>query len=637
MDPDVTTHATDNFSTAVLPFNLGIAYKSDFRTDDFNFAARADLYAPPFFQGPGFVGVKYLKSPVDPRTGREVGLSLFSNTLNAATGFPDPVGDRQLYRYLSGTASPAAGDNPCNIPNPKQSKLCFLWQDPADTRFYQSSGPFSLRPGESATIVVAYTHGAPVGVPGYTPGTVLRPGIPSRTPGVGSDTLRTIERIAGWISTPPDAIRPDGSIDETKVRVVRRSLLSNALVAQSIFNNKFLLPRPPEPPAFALVPGNNQVTIVWQPSATERTGDPYYTIASNPDPNNQLYDPNYRQKDVEGYRIYRATGLSGGFELIAQFDYKGTVMVDRTGQLDPNYVPEEGRPYTPVEHELRGRIVMYPDGARVRDAVTGSVVVLREEAIELEDTGVPFAFIDRGVKNGVTYRYIVTAFDVNSLKSGALSLDPAPCRSVRRPLALFGALFALPAAGRSQSTTELSVHHVQEPAAVVAVSHSLVPGRVGGHRRRDRDEASVAHPADHRDHRPSLLAAHPLVTAPDGRLELFLHLADLPVQLRHRPVHVHVEEPDLDLARLLEFEQLAALRLKVLDLEQNLELRVHRLLLSAPAQTAASSSKCRNSSGERTASSRAGSSGSLANCASLPSSGRYWLFTSSGGATMRKK
>ncbi|MER3406791.1 MAG: hypothetical protein C4289_17820, partial [Chloroflexota bacterium] len=66
---------------------------------------------------------------------------------------------------------------------------------------------------------------------------------------------------------------------------------------------------------------------------------------------------------------------------------------------------------------------MYPDGARVRDAVTGSVVVLREEAIELEDTGVPFAFVDRGVKNGVTYRYIVTAFDVNSLKSGALSLE----------------------------------------------------------------------------------------------------------------------------------------------------------------------------------------------------------------------
>ncbi|MBI4545472.1 MAG: hypothetical protein HY703_09775, partial [Gemmatimonadetes bacterium] len=423
MDPDVTTHATDNFSTAVLPFSLGVAYHAAFQTDDFNFAARPELYAPPFFQGPGFVGVKYLRSPIDPVTKREVGLSLFSNTLNAATGFPDPVGDRQLYRYLSGTANAASGDNPCNIPNPRQSKLCFLWQDPADTRFYQSSGPFSLKPGESGTIVVAYTHGAPVAVPGYTAGTRVRPGIASNTPGVGSDTLRLVERLAGWQSTPAAAIRADGSIDETKVLVVRKSVLSNALVAQTIFNNRFLLPRPPEPPVFSLVPGGNQVTVVWAPSASEKTPDPYFAIASNPDPANQLFDANYRRLDVEGYRIYRAGGLSGGFELIAQFDHTGTVMIDRTGQLDPSFVPEEGAYGQAVEHELRGKITMFPDGGRVRDKNTGSVVVVKEESIQLEDTGVPFAFIDKSVRNGITYRYIVTAFDVNSLKSGALSLE----------------------------------------------------------------------------------------------------------------------------------------------------------------------------------------------------------------------
>ena len=421
MDPDVTTGATNNFSTAILPFNLGIAYHATFTAPDFNFNARPDLYASPFFAGPGFVGVKYLRSPINAETGEEVGLTLFSNTLNQATGFPDPQGDKQLFRYLSGRVSPAAGDNPCNIPNPAESKLCFLWQDPADTRFYQASGPFSLGPGESGTIVVAYTHGAPVAIPGYTPGQVLRPGIPSNTPGVGTDTLRWVERMAGWISTPPRAVRPDGTIDETQVNVVPRSLLANALVAQTIYNNKFLLPRPPEPPAFTLVPGDGQVTIVWQPSASETTPDPYYQIAS--DTSSTLYDPNYREYDVEGYRIYRATGLGGGFELIAEFDHRGTVFVDRTGQLDPTYVPEEGPYGQEVEHELRGTITMYPDGARIRDATTGAVVVTASESIELRDTGVPFAYVDRDVKNGVTYRYIVTAFDVNSLKSGALSLE----------------------------------------------------------------------------------------------------------------------------------------------------------------------------------------------------------------------
>src|SRR5262245_58577111 len=106
MDPDVTTHATDNFSTGILPFSMGVAYHGRFSTDDFNFAARADLYAPPFFVGPGFVGVKYLKSPVNPATGRQVGLTMFSNTTNGQP-FPDPVGVKQLFRYLKGDVNTA--------------------------------------------------------------------------------------------------------------------------------------------------------------------------------------------------------------------------------------------------------------------------------------------------------------------------------------------------------------------------------------------------------------------------------------------------------------------------------------------------------------------------------------------------
>jgi hypothetical protein len=430
MDPDVTTHATDNFSTAILPFNLGIAYHSTFVTDDFNFAARADLYAPPFFVGPGFVGVKYLRSPVNPATGEEVGLTMFSNTLNQATGFPDPIGVKQLFRYLKGDVNTAAGDNPCNIANAIQSRLCFLAQEAADTRFYQSSGPFSLGPGESSTIVVAYTHGAPVRIADFTPGATLRPGIPARAPGVGAAPARPIERIAGLVSIPPSAVTVVGNdtiIDESRVNVVRGSLLQNAQIAQSIFNNRFLLPRPPEPPRFTLVPGHNQVTVIWEPSRTDQIGDPFFTIAS--DPASPLYDPNYRQFDVEGYRVYRATGLGGGFELVGQFDKTGTVFEDVTGALDPEFVPEEGDPFDgPVEHPLTGDLVQFPAGARIRDAVTGSVIVLAADTVTLEDTGIPFVFVDRAVRNGITYRYIVTAFDVNSLQSG-----PSVLESPRQP------------------------------------------------------------------------------------------------------------------------------------------------------------------------------------------------------------
>ncbi len=430
MDPDVTTHAGDNFSTGILPFSMGVAYHGRFVTDDFNFAARSDLYAPPFFAGPGFVGVKYLKSPVDPATRREVGLTMFSNTTNGGT-FPDPVGVKQLFRYLKGDVNTAAGDPPCTIPQSIQRRLCALVQDLADTRFFESSGPFSLRAGEASTIVVAYTHGPPRRVPEFVAnGTnVLRPGIPSRTPGVTGDTIRTIEKMAGLIQIPASAVVTAGGItfiDETRLvvgrDVVPGSLLANGLVAQSIFNNRFLLPRPPESPTFTLVPSNNQVTVIWEASRTDVGGDPFHGIASNTA--SPLFNPNYRKFDVEGYRVYRATGLSGGFELLAQFDKTGTSFVDATGELDPDFVPEEGTPYAgPVTHALSGDIIQFPAGGRVRDAVTRAIIVTRSNTISLRDTGIPFVFTDNTARNGITYRYIVTAFDVNSLKSGAVSLE----------------------------------------------------------------------------------------------------------------------------------------------------------------------------------------------------------------------
>ena len=427
MDPDVTTHAGDNFSTAILPLNMGIAYHATFVTDDFNYVNRADLYAAPFFQGPGFVGVKYLRSPT--------GLSMFSNTTNGGT-FPDPQGVRQLFRYLKGDVSTAAGDPVCTIPNAIQSRLCALVQSRADTRFFQASGPFTLGPGQSSTIVVGYTHAAPVQVSGYTPGTEVAPGVPSTLPGVGANPIRMVERIAGLIQIPSSAlVGPPGQeqIDESQLVAgrdfVRRSLVANGLIAQSIYNNRFLLPRPPEAPVFSLVPGDQQVTVVWSPSTTDSNctatagGDPFFIIAS--DPESPLYNPNYRRCDVEGYRIYRATGLSGGFELIAQFDKAGTFISDITCELDPEFVPEEGEECEAHDIELTGDIIQFFEGGRVRNAVTGSVQVLPNGAdtVTLSDTGVPFAFVDNGLRNGVTYRYQVTAFDVNSLRSGSASLE----------------------------------------------------------------------------------------------------------------------------------------------------------------------------------------------------------------------
>ena len=83
--------------------------------------------------------------------------------------------------------------------------------------------------------------------------------------------------------------------------------------------------------------------MLWRPSPTETTGDPFFQVASQPtitDPvtgivgPNPLYDPNYRQFDVEGYRIYRGRVDSPNeLALIAQFDYQGTFITDFTSQV----------------------------------------------------------------------------------------------------------------------------------------------------------------------------------------------------------------------------------------------------------------------------------------------------------------
>ncbi len=462
MDPDVGD-AGLNYSTAILPFNMGVAYKADFLEPNWSFPP--DIFGAPFVSSPGFVGVKYLRSPKV--GGVEVGLTMFSNTRNAATGFPDPIGVIQLFRYLSGTVSTAKGDNPCTGGvNPVTQHMCFLDQTASDTRFFEASGPFTLNPGESQTIVVGYVHAAPL--PQVLPfiGGDMKPGIPAGGDTIFADPsrIRTIERAAGWVSQA-DA-NADNIIQQSEVVTVPRSLLNKSLVAQAVFDKKFLLPFAPEGPRFFLVPGDNQVTVAWQPSETETIkangGDPFYSVASqplNPDLTpNALYNPNFRQYDVEGYRIYRGRTTSQ-LELLAQFDYAGTQIVDFTGTFayttdldgdgrsecapelgiqddcpdtDPGTAGKQTFPSTVgVGHDLVGELIQIPAGGRVQLA-NGSILIVKADTAvtgdgsgfpALEDTGIGFAYVDRSVRNSFTYHYAVTAFDVNSFISGPSSLE----------------------------------------------------------------------------------------------------------------------------------------------------------------------------------------------------------------------
>jgi hypothetical protein len=337
-DDDVA-NAGSNYSSVNLPFALGFTY-------DHSFAAPPDwkfdpsLFSAPFFAGAGFTGTKYLKSP----TGAGA-IKLFSNTINGqpfAGAVNDPRDVVQLFRYLSGTLSPATGDQACNTGNPAVTRICFINNTSSqDMRFFQSSTPLTLGPGESGSIVVAYLFAAPVKTEGCSTSCDVKPGDPTILSDVfalpnGANTVDSLTGFRGY----SDA-NADGVVQQGEFRVVPGSLLGKSLVAQTVFDNKFLLPFAPSSPDFFLIPGDGQVTILWKPSASEATGDPFFDIASQArdaagDPN-ALYDPNYRKFDVEGYRIYRGrVDAPNELELLAQYDYTGTTITDFTGVVNPS-------------------------------------------------------------------------------------------------------------------------------------------------------------------------------------------------------------------------------------------------------------------------------------------------------------
>ncbi len=206
-----------------------------------------------------------------------------------------------------------------------------LLPNPADQRFLQCSGPFDLEPDSTAIVLVGIM-------------------------------------LADWYDI---FHRPD------------TALVKIDNMTQFVYDKNWLLPRAPSPPNLTCLPGDAQVTLIWD-NLPEIEPDPYYDIVGHP--GTALYDSFYRQYDFEGYGVWKKEGNE--WKLCTRCDlYNGIVFTDTT----------------------------QPESIQIKAT----------------DTGIRHTYVDYDVRNGFEYYYAVTAFDYNYVKNDTVDSLGSPIQIAR--------------------------------------------------------------------------------------------------------------------------------------------------------------------------------------------------------------
>ncbi|MBM2846988.1 MAG: hypothetical protein HW407_2300 [Bacteroidetes bacterium] len=168
----------------------------------------------------------------------------------------------------------------------------------------------------------------------------------------------------------------------------RDDLVRRKETVQQIYNANYRFAKPPDRPRVTAIPGDHTVTLYWDEKAE------------------QSYDPFLREKDFEGYRIYRSTDPS----------FLGSLLItDAYGKLT-----------------YRKPIAQFD----LKDGLIGlQQIDVNGVKFDLgNDTGLRHTFIDTDVHNGQTYYYAVVSYDyglVTVTTTGEVDgIPPSECTSI---------------------------------------------------------------------------------------------------------------------------------------------------------------------------------------------------------------
>lgn len=149
------------------------------------------------------------------------------------------------------------------------------------------------------------------------------------------------------------------------------SVIGTKRVAQIIYNANYNFPRPPEKPTLTVVPGNKQVTLYWDDIAEKSI------------------DPTLKERDFEGYKIYKGTDP----------DFTDALQISNGSGQKVFYKPI-------AQFDLKDGISGYYVASPAMYALTnGAPFYLGNES------GIQNSYVDKDVLNGRTYYYAVVAYD----------------------------------------------------------------------------------------------------------------------------------------------------------------------------------------------------------------------------------
>ncbi len=167
----------------------------------------------------------------------------------------------------------------------------------------------------------------------------------------------------------------------------RDDMIKNKKTVQQIYNADYSFAKPPLKPTIQLIPGDGEVTIIWDEIAEKS------------------FDPFLQEYDFEGYLIYRSTEPQFLESKVITDSYGNLTYRKPIAQFDLN----DGRT---GPHPVDTYGIKYNLG---------------------EDTGIRHSYTDTDVKNGQTYYYAVVSYDYGLYtysSDGVEGISPSECSSI---------------------------------------------------------------------------------------------------------------------------------------------------------------------------------------------------------------